>query len=132
MIHKTKWFKRKVEAHGFAAYLVLYMAIGFPVLVALEAGYILYWEASLSSFVSLFIALLLYYLMTYGSLIIAGWIGIESYAKFGKWYFSWPLVIIIFRVAVPAIADQLPKKIDLHFDTLESARKGIGDQRDWF
>jgi len=135
MLHKTKWFKRQFEKHGFSAYMVLYAAIGFTVLVAIEAGYILYWKASVANFVSLLVALLLYYFMTYGSFIAAGWVGIESHAKFGKWYFSWALVIMIivmFHVVVPAIVDYLPRSIDRYFDTLESARKGVGDQRDWF
>jgi len=135
VLHKTKWFTRQVEKHGSAAYMVLYAAIGFLVLVGLEAGYILYWKSSMANFVSLFVALLLYYLMTYGSFVMAGWAGIESHAKFGKWYFSWALVIMVivmFHVVVPAIVEHLPRNIDRHFDTLESARQDISDQRDWF
>ena len=134
MLHKTNWFKNKVEKHGLVAYFLLYGAIGFIGVVALETGYILYWSASLSNFASLYVALMLYYLMSFGSLILAFWIGIESYAKYGKWYLSWALVIVILgisRVVIPLAVDQLPRKIDQYFDTLQSERKGIGEPRDW-
>jgi len=134
MLHKTKWFKNKVEIHGSIAYIFLFGAIGFMAIVALEAGYILYWNASLSNFISLYIALMLYYAMTFGSFILAAWVGIESHAKYGKWYLSWALVIMILgisRVVIPVAVDQLPRKIDRYFDTLQHERKGVGDPRDW-
>ena len=73
--------------------------------------------------------------MTFGAFIVAAWVGIESHAKYGKWYLSWAFVILIIavsRISMPIAVDLLPRKIDRHFDTIQHERKGIGDARDWF
>ena len=135
MLHKTKWFKEKREKHGLAADITLYAAMGSIFLVALETGSTLYWNASVSDFASLYIALTLYYFMTLGAAIFAFYVGIESHAKYGKWYLSWALVILIMgfsMVSVPIAVDELPRKIERHFDTLQQERGGVGDPKTWF
>ena len=135
MLHKTKWFKNKREKHGITADIALYAAMGFIFLVALETGFTLNWSGSFSNFASLYIALTLYYFMTLGSAVFAFYIGIESHVKYGKWYLSWVLVILIMgisMVVVPIVVDELPRKIERHFDTLQQERGGVGDPKKWF
>jgi|TARA_B110000285_G_C14881809_1_gene494280 hypothetical protein len=111
---------------GDLTFTALLVAMGFLVFVAIETGAMLYWTASLSDFVNLYIALTLYYIMTGGGLIFAILVGLVAFGKLHKWYLAYAVTILMYLIStmlVEAIVDALPQQINHLFDLIQQGRR---------
>lgn len=134
VIAKTKWFRRQQEKHGFAADMTLWISYAAVVCLVLEALWVAWPRLSLGHFLAVLVADFLYYLRSFGALIISASIGYMIGQKNGNTIVGWLVFIVLaflIYIGVDTMAREIPY-VSKQFYLFDKFRSGIGEPRDWF
>jgi len=133
MIAKSKWCKKQQDKDGFAADMALWISYAAVICLVLEALWVAWPRLSLGHFVAVLVADFLYYLRSFGALIIGASIGYVVGQKNSNTIGGWLVFLVItffIYMGVDVIARDIPY-VSKQYYLFDKFRFGIGEPRDW-